>query len=167
MKLRIISVIVVILILVMSVPVYADTPIPDPPSNEWEYWVIYDKPNYGLFCIFSETPITVTMDGTSITLRDFTRYYYEDNQWKFDGVYRGTPTFGTIYQSSHDIAYEDGSGFFFLRPKISLLYPTMKTMDFGTILRTFSVGLIPLLGLMILVISLLKAWEFLRTQLMS
>lgn len=162
MKLKVISVLIVILI-VMSVPVYADVTFPAPPSDGMRYWVVYEM--NGIKLITSNSPVTVNTLGDRIYANDeFKWYKYEENQWVYFNQGPSMNTgMGTIHASNHDIAYNDGSGFFFLRPKI--LFQTMKTTDFGTILRNFSAGLIPVIGCLILVISLLKGWAFLRTQL--
>ena len=116
MKVKIILILTVILLLVMSVPVYADTIIPNPPSDVWEYWVIYD---YGIKMrlLTSNSPITVSVSEDSIRATEgFKIYYYEGNQWIFSGEGHTTVTsMETIYSSNHDIAYDDGSGFFFLQ----------------------------------------------------
>ena len=170
MKLKIITVVTVILLLVvMSVPVYADTVIPDPPSGAWEYWVVVKRAGPTIAFVASKNPITVEETDylPELVLNTYQIYTYEENQWEYgdQGYDQAWFQFAEMYQANHDIAYEDGSGFFFLRPRVSPLSQTMKGTDFGTILRTFSVGLIPLIGCLILVISLRKGWEFLRTQL--
>ena len=175
MKIKIITVATVILLLVvMSVPVYADTLIPQRPSGGWEYWVVATENNGSIIYVTSYNPITVTPyildpDQMTLRLRTYKIYRYEVDKWELisedDEISNYHHIFKNIYQSNHDIAYEDGSGFFFLRPRVSHLYPTMREADSGTILRTFSVGLIPLIGCLILGISLVKAWGFLRTQL--
>lgn len=167
MKIKVIAILTVIIILLLQVPVYADTVIPDPPYDVLEYWVICYDENIGFMCFSSHNPITVSRDERDIIFDTLKYYIYENNEWvlyisKTDG---GSVSFGTMYQSNHDIAYYNGSGFFFVRPKVSPLSQGMKKTDFGTIWRTFSVGLIPVLGLLILGISLTKAWEFLQTQL--
>lgn len=171
MKLKIMLVIVVTIILVMNLPVYA-TYIPDPPSDAWEYWVIYKNRADNIIFASSHNPITVKIEPYNekyVNLLNNKRFIKMGNEWVFQGEedtqeYR---EFRTFYQANHDIAYEDESGFFFLRPKVLRLYPTTTTTDFGTILRTFSAGLIPLIGLLILAVSLQKAWAFLQSQLRS
>ena len=168
MKVKIVAIITVVILLVTYIPVYADTPIPDPPSDVWEYWVICDGGYYYDFmCISSHNPITVSRNEKDIIFDTLKYYLYENNEWVLyiSDIDDGSVSFGTMYQANHDIAYYDGSGFFFLRPRVSLLYPTMERTDFGTILRTFSVGLIPIVGLIVLALSLRKAWAFLRGQL--
>ena len=170
MKIKIITVATVILLLVvMSVPVYAETTLPAPPSDAYEYWVYLLNGQVIVFAT-SHNPITTPKgpdEGESYILNGGKYYNYIDNEWIL-----GYGDIGSIYISdcvivaaNHDIAYEDGSGFFFECPKVSPLIQTMETTDFGTILRTFSAGLIPLIGCLILGISLVKAWGFLRTQL--
>ncbi|NLZ53986.1 MAG: hypothetical protein GX892_12740 [Thermoanaerobacteraceae bacterium] len=170
MKVKIVAIITVIMLLFISVPVYADTPIPERPADDnWEYWVILHHPIDDFLYISSNNPIKVTTDEKALKVYNCKSYYYDGSKFVYQDVETGEITIHMtpviIYQSNHDIEYEDGSGFFFLRPRESHLYPTMKGMDFGTILRTFSVGLIPILGCLILVLSLRKAWAFLRGQL--
>ena len=171
MKLKAIAIITAIILIVSYVPVYADTVIPDPPSDAWEYWVIVtEKVTGNIYFWCSHNPITVRQDGSSYPMILYSEKYYrlDNGNWVF--IYESNSgqtirNFDTMYASNHDIAYEDGSGFFFVRPKVSPLSQGMKATDFGTILRNFSVGLIPIIGCLILVISLRKGWEFLRTQL--
>lgn len=166
MKIKVIAIITVIIILLLKVPVYADTVIPDPPSDVWEYWVILEHSLYDFWCLCSNTPIKAETDGSKLVIGYYKYYRYEDNEWRLSSSGDNERfRIGEIYQSNHDIAYEDGSGFFFLRPRVSPLTQGMKGTDFGTIWKTFSVGLIPIIGCLILVISLRKGWEFLQTQL--
>lgn len=171
MKLKVVAIItVILLVLVMSVPVYAETELPSPPDGSLEYWVYaIDGPIINF--ITGHNPITVRDEnGKDIVTGEGGKVYvYLDNKWKLyveelDSVYNAG---FVIVAANHDIAYEDGSGFFFVRPKVSPLIQTMEATDFGTILKNFSAGLIPLIGCLILGISLVKAWEFLRTQLTS
>ena len=173
MKLKLIAILtVILLIVVMSVPVYAETTIPQPPADAYEYWVVYWDLYNGLTLLSSNEPILAKKYGDDrifLKANYFRLYYYEENEWKLDN-YGGpieTSNYETIYASNHDIAYEDGSGFFFESPKVPPLSQGMMATDFGTILRNFSAGLIPLIGCLILVISLRKGWKFLRTQLTS
>ena len=170
MKIKIVAIITVVLLFVaMYVPVYADTVIPYPPGDVWEYWVVVKRAGGTVALVASHNAITVE-EGTylpELVLNTYQIYLYEENQWEFghQGNKQTYFQFATMHHSNHDIAYEDGSGFFFLRPKASQLSQAMIAQDFGTILRNFSAGLIPILGCLILVLSLAKAWEFLRTQL--
>jgi len=170
MKLKIITVATVLLLLVvMSVPVYAETTLPAPPSDACEYWVYAIDKGPVIYCITGHNPITVRDENgrNIVTGGGGKSYYYENNKWVFhvkvnDSIVNAS---FVIVAANHDIAYEDGSGFFFECPKVSPLMKTMEGTDFGAILRNFSVGLIPIIGCLILVISLRKGWEFLRTQL--
>jgi len=166
MKIKVIAILTVIIILLLQVPVYADTTIPDPPSDGYQYWVICEHPHGQIMLYKSISKIKVKTNGVQLNLEAFKEYIYENNSWKlnFEGSVAHM-TFATMLASNHDIEYDDGSGFFFESPKVSPLIQTMEATDFGTILRTFSVGLIPIIGCLILVISLRKGWEFLRTQL--
>ena len=166
MKIKAIAILTAIILIVSYVPVYADTVIPDPPSDGYQYWVVCEDHNGNIMLYKSNSPIKVRINGVQLTLQAFKEYIYENNNWQIkDGGNSAHVTFTTMHASNHDIAYEDGSGFFFFRPKVRRLYQVTKITDFGTILRNFSVGLIPIIGCLILVISLRKGWEFLRTQL--
>lgn len=169
MKFKIVMVLIVMLVLVINVPVYADTDIPDPPEIGYEYWVIRIRDHGTIDCLFSHNPITVTTNEERLRLDGFVSYVYKDGQWEFQSSWDKIEYlyFATIYNANHDVAYEDGSGFFFLAPKVPLIYPIVKMMDFGKILRNFSAGLIPIVGLIILSIGLKKALGFLRSQLME
>lgn len=176
MKLKIITVITVILLLVvMYVPVYAETPIPDPPAGAYSYWIVVLRPNDSVYLITSPNPITALDQGKYgihlTTYASHKTYNLIDGNWSYDKEGKGHTSWPIehVYASNHDIAYSDGSGFFFTLPKVSELCQIVRQMKnkgtFGTILRTFSAGLIPIIGLLILVISLRKGWEFLRGQL--
>ena len=167
MKLKAIAIITAIILIVSYVPVYADTVIPDPPDDDWEYWIICTHKDGTIMYFSSHNPITVTLDERYLNLNTCKQFLYRNGEWEFNGTdgHQIYTSFKKIYESNHDIAYEDGSGFFFVRPKVSPLYQGMKITDFGTIWRTFSVGLIPIIGCLILVISLRKGWDFLQTQL--
>jgi len=173
MRLKIITVATVLLLLLaMYVPVFADISFPDLPADVWEYWVIIDKDgkaggNYWLVC--SHNPITMQSYGNKMFLGGIGKMYSLD---KINGVWvmpqdltAGFIGIFSMHKSNHDIAFDDGSGFFFLRDRDSLLFPEAMKADFGMILRTISAGLIPLLGCLILGISFRKGWEFLQGQL--
>ena len=174
MKIKIVAIITVVLLFVaMYVPVYAETTIPDPPYGSLEYWVVADS--YGDTILYTSTnPIHVdyTSSGRQVLhLYNMKSYVLIGGNWSYDNEMMGQlqASFNTIYAANHNIAYKDGSGFFFTLPKVSELCQIVRQMKnkgtFGTMLRNFSAGLIPLVGLLILGISLRKAWVFLRNQL--
>jgi len=117
MKIKIVSLLLVVMILIFQIPSFANDEIPEPPepyTEHWQYWVIF---NYGneIRCIQSLEPIKVTTDETKLYIHSYHEYIFTQNGWEF---YRwGTTTleqrFDNIYRANHDIAYEDGSGFFF------------------------------------------------------
>ena len=169
MKVKIVAILTVVIVLISCVPVYAETTLPAPPNDAYQYWVYMQDSVDVIYFITGHNPITVRDENGKeiVTGGGGKCYYYENNKWVFyvevnNLIYN---TGFVIVAANHDIAYEDGSGFFFECPKVSQLIQTMTVTDFGTILRTFSVGLIPIIGCLILVISLRKGWEFLRTQL--
>ena len=173
MKLKIILILTVIIILVMNVPVFADTSIPDPPYGAYDYWVVTDS--YGEITLYtSPNPIRVKYNSSGhlvLYIYNLKKYILSGGYWSYDTERYGAinSSFNTIYAANHDIAYSDGSGFFFTLPKVSELCQVVRQMKnkgtFGMILRTISAGLIPLVGLLILGISLRKGLEFLRIQL--
>ena len=171
MKIKIISLIIaIILIIAMYVPVYAGTAIPEPPYGSYDYWVVMDS--YGETMLYtSHEPIHVKIeDGTKrIHLRGSRWYSLINGQWSYESQTIATiqASFNTIYAANHDIAYLDGSGVFFSprRELCQVVREMEETEIFGTILRAFSAGLIPLVGLLILAISLQKGWAFLQGQL--
>ena len=170
MKVKVIAILTLIILLVMCVPVYANTQVPAIPDGVLEYWVIVNCGSPEIYCLSSNYPITVTSPSNHTMIFNTYRWYkYVSNEWELTIEGLGSKymyeDYLYIYASNHDIAYADGSGFFFLSPKVSPLSQGMKETDFGAILRNFSVGLIPIIGCLILVISLRKGWEFLRTQL--
>lgn len=169
---KLIAIFLLIAVLLMPVSVFAGMSFPDPPSDVWEYWVIVEQiRNPGYFdLVCSYNPIMMQSYGSGILLNGTFRVYSLD---KVNGRWANAqeftqPTYGlsAMHASNHDIAYDDGSGFFFLRDRGTLLFPEAMKADFGIILRTISAGLIPLVGLLILAISFRKGWVFLKHQLM-
>ena len=125
MKLRVITSILVVMILIISVafPAFANS-IPEPPtpgSGSWNnYWVIYSYD--GLFrCVFSIYPITATVDETTDEVKlyfpnGYIEYILADDGWQYYGwaaLGQSEFEFDSIYDASHDIAYKDREGFFF------------------------------------------------------
>lgn len=174
MKVKIVAILTLVILLLASVPVYAETTIPDPPYGAYDYWVVAD--HYGETKLFtSPNPIYVEITDKGNLMLDiyiYKEYVLSGGDWSYNAeamrkIHAG---FNTIYAANHDIAYSDGSGFFFTPPKVSALYQTARQAknrgDFGMILRTISAGLIPVLGCLILAISLRKGWAFLQSQLM-
>lgn len=175
MKVKILAIIISILILALNVPVYANTEtpeIPELPSNVFEYWVIVnastDPESLTIFC--SHNPIKVEKDdenNTFLRAATYKTYTKWNNGWLESSVKTNARMhFRVMYYANHDIAYYDGSGFFFRLPN-PRLYQMTRRMDFGTVLKNFSVGLIPILGLIVLFIAFRKAWAFLLSQLQS
>ena len=173
MKIKIIAIIMAILIIVINVPVYAENTLPAPPSDAYEYWVYMITEAGTIYFITSTNPITVLdEEGRSIKFNGNGKdYIYRGNEWEnYMGYNEGQSTWmptWLIVAANHDIAYDDGSGFFFECPKVSPLVQGMTGTDFGTIFRNFSVGLIPIAGLIVSLIAFRKAWAFLRSQLQS
>ena len=168
---RIIAFFVLIALFIIPVSVFADIPIPDPPYGAYDYWVVVQRTVSGsnLIQLFTSTePIKVSLNGEQIYYGPHKYYNLVDGHWsyEYESYSNGHAAFNHMYVANHDIAYLDGSGFFFTLPKASALFQALKIMDFGTILRTFSAGLIPLVGLIVLVICFRKGWGFLRNQLM-
>ena len=178
MKLKFIAILTMILLFVaMYVPVYAETPIPDPPPGAYSNWVVVLRPNGSVYLITSPNPITALDQGKYgirlTTYASHKAYNLIDGYWSYDeerlGYISTSWPIEHVYASNHDIAYSNGSGFFFIVPKVSELYQIVRQMKnkgtFGMILRTISAGLIPLLGCLILGISFRKGWAFLQGQL--
>jgi len=173
MKVKAIAILTAIIIIVSYVPVYAGTTIPDPPYGSYDYWVVTDT--YGEIRLYtSPNPIRVDYDNAGdlvLNIRSYKRYVLSGGYWSYDKENYNSvnASFNIIYASNHDIAYKDGSGFFFTPPKVSELCQIVRQAktrgDFGIILRTISAGLIPVLGCLILAISFRKGWAFLQGQL--
>ena len=172
MKIKVIAIITVFIILLTYVPVYAETTIPDPPYGAYNFWVVVGigNPNR-IYLITSPNPTRAPNNGKQIYATGYKEYYLSDGYWSYDteGLSNISVPINHIYASNHDIAYADGSGFFFTLPKVSELYQAVQQAknrgDFGILLRTILAGLIPLVGLLILGISFRKGWAFLRRQL--
>ena len=156
--------VVFVLLSVVTVPAYAEyfPHFPDIPDDAYSYWVIVDREGSSRL-YSSESPFQVEKStGELVTTGSARCYILQNGEWDFTAnVNSGWSTpFARMYVSNHDVPYDDGSGFFF-----SVLLRTMTLTDFWAILRNFSAGLIPVIGCLILVISLRKGWEFLRSQL--
>ena len=168
-----IAIFILIAVLLMPVAVFADVPMPDPPYGSLPYWVVADV--YGEIGLYtSNSPIRVDASGVYNKLLFYTlkKYDFIDNQWVFDGnewLGQVMTSFERIYASNHDIAYGNGSGFFFTLPKVSELCQIVRQAKsqgtFGMMWQIILAGLIPLVGLLILGISFRKGWAFLRRQL--
>ena len=169
---KIIAFFLLIAVLLMPVAVFADMPIPDPPYGAYSYWIVVLRPNGSVYLITSPNQI-IALDqgkyGIQITTQSSHKTYnLIDGYWSYDKEGLGNTNWPIehVYASNHDIAYSNGSGFFFTLPKVSALYQTAKKTDFGKMWKIISAGLIPLVGLLILGISFRKGWAFLRRQLM-
>ena len=169
---KIIAIFLLIAVLLMPVVVFAGISYPDPPDDVWNYWVIIDKDgkaggNYWL--VGSRKPITMQSYGNKMFIDGIAQVYTLDKingvWWRTSDITTGYIGISSMHKSNHDIAFDDGSGFFFRKIRDTLLFPATVTADFGMILRTISAGLIPLLGCLILGISFRKGWAFLRRQL--
>ena len=162
---RIIAFFVLIALFIIPVSVFADIPIPDPPYGAYNYWAVVHRTTGSIYLVTSPNPMTAPPAGTQIyTHAGYKTYYLIDGHWSYDteGLSALSVPIEHIYAANHDIAYTDGSGFFFTLPRVSVLYRVLEMMDSGTLLRTFSAGLIPLVGLIVLVFSFRKAWAFLQ-----
>lgn len=167
---KIIAIFLLIAVLLMPVSVFAETSFPDPPSDVWEYWVVIDKDghrNYWLVCSYN--PITMQSYGNKIIIDGIGKMYTLDKnkgEWVMpQDLTSSLIGIASMHKSNHDIAFDDGSGFFFRKTRNTLLFPATMKADFGMILRTISAGLIPLVGCLILGLSFRKGWAFLQNQL--
>ena len=164
---KLIAIFLLIAVLLMPVAVFADVPIPEPPPGAYGYWVVVQRPN-GVYLITSPNPMTAPLKGTQIyTHAGYKAYTLSDSYWNYhsEGLSGSSWPIEGIYASNHDVAYTDGSGFFFTPPKVSALFLTAQETDFGMIWKIILDGLIPLVGLLILGISFRKGWAFLQGQL--
>lgn len=171
MRIKMLTILVVIMIILMNIKVFANTTIPEPPkiSPYHEYWILYD---YGgkFYFIESSNPIKVTTDGEQLVAESFRHWVYRGEivgwEWTLLTGEKRYYGFGNILKSNHDIYYEDGSDiFFFMNPReANRLHRVVRKVDFGTFLRIFLVGLPPVIGLIVLLIALRKAWQFLQNQ---
>ena len=165
---KLIAIFLLIAVLLMPVAVFADVPIPDPPYGAYNYWVVVQVRNGTIYLLTSPNPITTPLNGSQMHLHGgFRVYYLTDGHWSYDKEELAGASYSInhIYASNHDIAYNDGSGFFFTLPKVSELFLTAQEADYGMIWKIILDGLIPLVGLLILGISFRKGWAFLQGQL--
>jgi len=165
---KIIVFFLLIAVLLMPVAVFADMPIPDPPPGAYPYWAVVLRTSGSIYLITSPNPLDAPTKGTQIyTHAGYKTYYLADGYWSYDmeGLSALSVPIESVYASNHDIAYTDGSGFFFTPPKVSALYLTAQKTDFGMIWTIILDGLIPLAGCLVLGISFRKGWAFLRRQL--
>lgn len=165
-----------ILFVFMSVASFAaDTQIPPLPDYLCRYYVIYNVYGARFVLATSESPFVYKQNENNIVNygNDYV-YMYElwagESDWT---LISGSSNYASslpecLVASNHHIYYgtreEMGTQVFFSAP--SPIRTAMEIMDFGMILRTFSAGLIPLVGLIVLAVSLRKGWDFLRNQLM-
>lgn len=172
---KLIAIFLLIAVLLMPVAVFADVPIPDPPSGAYSYWAVVLRPSGSVYLITCPNPIIALEQGSYgiqlTTEACHKTYNLIDGYWSYDKEGLGSTNWPIehVYASNHDIAYSDGSGFFFTLPKVSELCQIVRQAEsqgaFGMIWRTISAGLIPLLGCLTLAISFRKGWAFLRRQL--
>ena len=167
MRLRkIIAFFVLIVLFILPLAVFADIPI-SIPHDAWEYWVVFQYRDF-YYLYSSHNPITYDSSMRSLYFNTYKRYELQDGQWTLTGTFPTQTNYSwpdRIYASNHNIAYKDGSGFFFTPPKVSALYRTMQEVDSGMLLKIILAGLTPLLGLIVLGICLKKGLDFLRNQL--
>ena len=117
MKLKIVSILIVVMILIIQLPAFADVLIPEKPEDAYEYWVVMERFENEILFVSSPEPITVTKDETSIKTIGNKHYKLVDGEWKYMGSWPigsgSYYTLTTIYKANHDIYYDDGSGVFF------------------------------------------------------
>ncbi len=169
-KKAIILIMIVFVLMSITMPVFADIPIPAIPMDAWEYWAVVEYSVRGktyFKLVTSHNPITAPTAGGQLQMNTYREYVLDGSVWKYEMEHDGgvSVPIDKVYAASHNIAYRNSSGFFFTVPKASTLYLTMKRVDSGMILKTISHGLIPLVGLLLSVTCFRKAWAFLRNQL--
>lgn len=172
---KIIAIFLLIAVLLIPVSVFADVPIPETPPGAYSYWAVVLRTNGSVYLITSPNPITALDQGKYgiqvTTQASHKTYNLIDGYWSYDKEGLGSTNWPIehVYASNHDIAYSDGSGFFFTPPKVSELSQIIRQAKnqgiFGMIWKIILDGLIPLVGLLILGISFRKGWAFLRNQL--
>ena len=123
MKVKIVSILLIVMILILQIPALANTIIPEIPDGIYDYWLIHKRPEGNIYLISSPNPITVTTDGERIVTLGHTSHELVNGEWVYkttSGIDEGKKyrEFEVIITSNHDIEYEDGSGFFF-RPEES------------------------------------------------
>lgn len=126
MKLKIVSLLLVVMILIFQLPAMAwnEVPVetlPDIPFDDTDrYWVMYHSGDDNVYLLRSHSPIKVETNEEYFELEynpniQNSRYKLQDGEWIYDGSL-GTITrigFKKVYKANHDLAYVDGSGFFF------------------------------------------------------
>jgi hypothetical protein len=174
---KIIAFFILIAVLLMPVAVFADVPIPDTPPGAYSYWAVVLRLDNSVYLITSPNPITASDQGKygiKLSTRSGDKTYnLIDGNWSYDkeelGYISKTWPIEHVYAANHDIAWGNGSGFFFTLPKVSELCQIVRQVKdrgtFGMMWQTILAGLIPLVGCLILGISFRKGWEFLRRQL--
>lgn len=178
---RIIAFLILIALFIMPVSVFADTYGLGSFIYEYRHYMVASHGEdgaYQVFCTNAENPSELIRmnneDGNGIRVygNGVVRYYTLDYgiTWSA-GTQIGDTVWPTavgdskpIKESTFNVLTPSGTVFFYRTgPLITAL---VEGVDFGMLLRIISVGLIPLVGLIVLVISFRKGWAFLRNQLM-
>jgi len=185
-KRRIIAFIILIAMFIVPISAFADTYGLGNFVNEYRHYMVAklsgnNNGGYQVFCTNVDDPseiIKITNDGKYIKVTakgKVVRYYTEDYgvTWS-SGTQINETTWGMptgeskkIMESTFTVYQYDGRVFFSPIGRLILaLVETMKGVDSGMLLRTISAGLIPLVGLVVLVICFNKGWDFLHSRLM-
>lgn len=183
-KKRIIAFFVLIAIFIIPVSVFADTYGLGSFINEYRHYMVAkwdDHGGYQVFCTNADNPSELIKmryenggNDIHVTGNGVVRYYTHDYGITWSSGTQIGQTFWPInvnlgqpiLESTFNVLRPSGTVFFYqTAPPIPPLVEGMMGADSGMILRNFSAGLIPLIGCLILVISLQKGWEFLQTQL--
>ena len=127
MKLKILLLLLVVMILIIQIPALAweEVPVetlPNPPFDETvDYWVMYHGRDNNIYLVWAHSPVTVEtneeyliIEGGNPNIANII-YKLVDNQWIEDRRNTSGWRFGfyKVYKANHDLAYVDGSGFFF------------------------------------------------------
>ena len=182
---RIIAFLIIIALFIIPVSVFADTYGLGSFIYEYRHYMVAkwdDHGGYQVFCTNADNPselikMRYETEGNDIhvTGNGVVRYYTHDYGITWSSGIQIGQTFWPIdknlgqpiLESTFNVLRPSGTVFFYrTAPPIPPLVAGMAGVDFGTILRTFSVGLIPLVGLIVLVICFRKGWGFLRNRLM-
>lgn len=182
---RIIAFFVLIALFIIPVSVFADTYGLGSFINEYKHYMVAkwdDHGGYQVFCTNADNPSELIKmryesggNDIRVTGNGVVRYTTHDYGVTWSSGTQIGPTYWPIdagisqpiLESTFNVLRPSGTVFFYQTvPPIMILVETMKAVDFGVILRTFSAGLILLVGLIVSAICLKKGWDFLHSLLM-
>lgn len=109
---------IVFALLMSIVPSFANSSLPEFPSNTKEYWLLIQRSDGSTYLCSSSSPFLYYMDGSQNMLWSVDRLCYKlvGNRWEFVHSVIAPPSsisFTGISRSNHDVYYKDDSRLIF------------------------------------------------------